>query len=76
MVFGEALKVNARKAWSMVHGAWRFRREKRERRERGNQLAAFSEPQNLRATEVGDQRADDRRQRTALRQAQGLAAGG
>ena len=62
MVFGEALKVNARKAWSMVHGAWRFRREKRERRERGNQLAAFSEPQNLRATEP--QRSEIRGQMT------------
>jgi hypothetical protein len=39
-------------------------------------LFRTTEPQSHRATEVGNQRADDRRQRTALRQAQGLAAGG
>ena len=40
----------------MGHRAWRFRREKRERRERDLQLAGFSEPQNLGASELQNHR--------------------
>ena len=55
----------------MEHGAWRFRREKRERRERAISLqeAAFLEPRSYRASEpkkseIRDQRSEVGRQMT------------
>ena len=53
-----AQRFAQREVWSIEHGAWRFRREKREKQERDFQVTGNRSEVGARKSDVGGQRAD------------------